>query len=121
MCRHDDRPSARVQIPENLPQVEARLWIEADRRLVQENDIGLVHERPHDHEALLLAARELRHCRFFFFRKPESFQQLVRALSRHGPGDSEISRVELQILDDVEAQISVGALRNHTNPLSHFD
>jgi hypothetical protein len=115
--RHYYGSAARVQVPQNVPEIETRLWIEADRRLIQKDDVRLVHQRSHDHEPLLLAARELRYGRFLFLGQTQPFQQLVRALSGDSSGNSEVRRVELEILEDIEAEISVGALGDHTDAL----
>ena len=40
--RHHDRASLRVQLAQDVPQAEARLRIETDRRLVEEDHARLV-------------------------------------------------------------------------------
>ena len=51
-------PSARKRI-EHVPELAARLRIEARRRLVEKQQIRIADERAGHREALLLAAREL--------------------------------------------------------------
>ena len=58
---HDDEREAAVA-PEPFQQVHdlvAGLLVEVAGRLVGEQHVGLLHERPRDRDALLLAAREL--------------------------------------------------------------
>ncbi len=45
--------------PDDVPQLTARLRVEARRRLVEEQHLGIADERARDGEALLLSAREL--------------------------------------------------------------
>src|SRR5689334_1873768 len=55
--RHDNRPAAIMHIAQNFPESEPCLRIEPDRRLVEEDDVRLVHQCAHDHQPLLLATR----------------------------------------------------------------
>ena len=78
-----------------------------------------MHQGAHDHEALLLPTRHLRHLGARLVGETHSLEQLVRALCRDIERDPEIRRVELQILHHVEAEVGVRALRNHTDGLPH--
>src|SRR4051794_19318088 len=60
IVRGDDygRP-ARVDFPEEVHDLEREVRIEVARRLVGKDQLRVVHERPRDRDALLLAARQL--------------------------------------------------------------
>src|ERR1044072_8430471 len=49
----DQRPPALIEAEEAVPDGGARLWVEARRRLVEQEDVGAVDERPRDREAAL--------------------------------------------------------------------
>ena len=53
-----DRLAQRPQLPEELPQLDPGPRVEARRRLVQEQDLGIVDQRMGQAEALLHAPRE---------------------------------------------------------------
>ena len=56
---HDGQAVLGVEALEDVHDLDARARVEVARRLVGEQDRGIVHERPRDGDALLLAAREL--------------------------------------------------------------
>ncbi len=56
---HDHEPLAR-DLREQIHHLDARLGIEGARGLIGENDLGIIHQRACDGDALHLAARELR-------------------------------------------------------------
>ncbi len=62
VVRHDHDRLAEVgrRLAHELEDLGARLGVEVARRLVREDDSGLVDEGACDRDALLLAARELR-------------------------------------------------------------
>ena len=69
---------------DHVPEVAARLRVEAGRGLVEEHDLGVVHEREGDREALLLAARELPRLRLGLLLEADERQQARRpAFERH--------------------------------------
>src|SRR5664280_1771613 len=74
MSREDDGPALGVERPQDVPQVEARLRIEADRRLVEEERDRVVDERTRDHQALLLPAGELVHLGVAPLPEPEAVE-----------------------------------------------
>ena len=57
--REHDGLALRVQLADDVPQGEAALRVEARRRLVEEQHVGIVHDRPGDHQPLGHAARHL--------------------------------------------------------------
>ena len=57
--RHEDGGPFRVDLAEQVHDLEGEIGIEIARRLVREDERRLVDERPRDRDALLLAARQL--------------------------------------------------------------
>src|SRR4029079_2371837 len=103
----------------HLPQREAGLRIETHGRFVDEDDVGLVNERASDHEALLLPARESVDLLVHLVLHAELLEQGFGASRRFAARESEVGRVEDEILDHVEAAIGIGALRNDANAQSY--
>ncbi len=68
-----------------VPEIEPRLRVETDGRLVEKDHARLVDQRPRDHEALLLAARKLhRPCASARSAMPELLEESPwRARARH--------------------------------------
>ena len=58
-----DRLAVGVQLAEDLPQRDAALRVEAGGRLVEEQHLRPVHDRPRHHQALGHAARQRHHRR----------------------------------------------------------
>ena len=114
--RHDDGPPLRVQLAQNLPQRETRLGIEADRRLVEEDDARIVRQSAGDHEPLLLAAGELVDLRIHLVGDSEPLEQLLPSACGFGAGNPEVGGVEDEILDDAEAAIGIRPLRHDSDP-----
>ncbi len=56
MSRQKDRLSARVVFTHHVPQKQARLRIKARARLVEEQDLGIMHHRASDRQPLQHAA-----------------------------------------------------------------
>ena len=59
--REHDGLALRVELAHDVPQREAALRVEARGRLVEEEHIGIVEDRPGDHQPLGHAARQLGH------------------------------------------------------------
>ncbi len=57
MCRKDDRVIAREPLDQVADLLDL-IWIQTDRRFVQNHDIGVVDDRLSDSDALLVTARE---------------------------------------------------------------
>ena len=116
--RHHDRAPALVQIAQNVPQIESSLRIEAHCRLVEKDDVGLVHQRAHDHQPLLLPARQLSHLGASLVGETEALEQLVRALGRNVERNAEVRGVKLEILEHVQTEVGIRPLWNDTNGLA---
>ena len=86
------------QLPQPLPDDVPRLRIEAGRRLVQENEIGVVDERARERQPALHAARQRLDARIA--RAPEAgeLEQPRNAGADFRVGQAEIAAVDEQIL-----------------------
>src|SRR5262245_37922864 len=89
----------RVDLAEQVHDLERQIGIEVAGRLVGEDDDGIVHERARDRDALLLAARELERKRVHPVLQPHPLEHLERAallLRRRHPQDARHERDVLQ-------------------------
>ena len=59
VARDEDRRAGRSKAPEVRPELDAERGVDADRRLVEEDHLGLVHERAREREPAAHAAGEL--------------------------------------------------------------
>src|SRR5438105_674784 len=59
MRRQQNRPTLLAEVREQGPELPARLRIEARRRFVEKQQVGVAGQRAGDRETLLLAARQL--------------------------------------------------------------
>ena len=75
-------PFGLVQVLDVRPELIAALWIEAKRRLVEEEDLRRVEEAARDFEASLHAARERLHERVLAVPQLEQLEQQLDALDR---------------------------------------
>src|SRR5215210_117436 len=102
----DGHPPA-VKLPDVAPQLVAQLDIYARRRLIQKQDLRVVHERPGEEHAPFHPSRErvgplaTPLCEF------EPLQQLLGPLAGFLPGDAVVSGVEKQRLLDGQELVQV--------------
>ena len=96
--RQHDGLAAGVQARDDLPQADPALRVEAGRRLVEEQDGGVVQQRAGDHQPLREAARERHHGRLCPFGQVEPHEQVVGGGARGGGPHSEEAAVEVQVL-----------------------
>ncbi len=75
--RENDGVALRVEFAHEVPEAVPQLHVHARRRLVQDDDRGLVHERLADQDSPLHAARKSRHFFVRLVRQAELFQQFV--------------------------------------------
>ena len=86
---------------QEVEDVAGRLWVEARRGLVEEEDVGLVAKRLSDHHPALHAPRKLHHDRLALVPQRQALQQLFD-LGRVGrlaeqparEGDGPLDRLE---------------------------
>src|SRR5437879_3002418 len=76
--RHHERPTgAAGEVVEDVQHLAASLEVEVARRLVSEDQQRVVHQRPHDRDALLLAAGEAIGKALGPIREPDQFQEVA--------------------------------------------
>ena len=79
---HDDRATGSIELLEKRHDFFTRLAVEISGGLVGEDDGRVVHERPGDRNALLLAAREFTWLVVEPVAQPDFSQPLVAAALR---------------------------------------
>ena len=96
--RDDQRRAPLLQPVQAVPEEMARLGVKAGRRLVEDDQLGLVDERAGDRQPPLHAARE----RLDLVRWPARRAARTRAARRRAAGDGardvEVAGVHLQVL-----------------------
>src|ERR1051326_7103742 len=82
VMRHDDNgdSSLPVQLLEDRHNFQARPRIQCARRLIRQNNAGIVHQGARDRDALLLAAGKLAGLVFFAAGKSDRVQGFSRSL-----------------------------------------
>ena len=119
MRRHHDRATLRMQVAQNFPESESCLWIETDRRLVEEDDFWLVDECTRNHETLLLSAGQSVDFGVCLVRDTEPLKQFLGATLGSSHGKAKVGRVKNQVLDGRERAIGIGTLRHDADALAH--
>ena len=108
--------SAALQLIQPIPHHVPRLRIEARRRLVEQNQIGLVHERARNRQAPLHAARQRLDLRGGAIGQLDELEQFVRALPGDVPRNIEVPRIHQQVLANRNFHIEVVLLRDDAEP-----
>src|SRR5271169_2138878 len=117
---HQNRMACLVQLTENLQNDLFVRFIEITSRLVGEDDLRLIDQRPRDSHALLFAARELRREMCHALAHADAAQSLLRMLfirhavkilRQHDVFDRIQIRHEVKLLED-EADL-FGAVADH--------
>ncbi len=104
-----DRLPLAVELPEDLPQRQAALRVEAGGRLVQEQHGGAVEDRARDHQPLGHPAGEREHRRLGPLGQLELLEQLVGGARDSRRGDAEQAAVEVEVLP--HRQLAVQGVR----------
>ena len=100
--REDDRLTTAVELADDVPEREAALRVEARGRLVEEQHVGVVHDRPRDHQPLRHAARKLVDGGARPIREPKLLEQLTGSVVRLTRAHPEVAAVEVEVLLDVQ-------------------
>ena len=100
------------QLAQPVPDEMARLRIEAGRRLVEDQELGIVDERPREREAPLHPARQHADSHLLLAAQPGEFEQLRNARGERRAIDVEIAAVDAKVLGDGEIRIEVVDLRH---------
>src|SRR5579871_3626541 len=77
--RQEDRETVLVERTQPAPQLEAQLDVHAGGGLVENEQLGLVNQRPRQRQPALLTARDLRIFEVRVRREPEPLEQHVGA------------------------------------------
>ena len=88
----------RVQLVDDVPQREPALRVEARRGLVEEQHVGLVHDRPRDHQPLRHPARQLVDVGLGPVGEPELLEQLAGLAVCFLRAHAEVTTVEEEVL-----------------------
>src|SRR5215204_2773369 len=108
--RQQDGHPPTIELPDIAPQLVAQLHVYARRRLVQEQHLRVVHERPGEQHAPLHPPRERVRPLPTPLRELETLQKLLGPLSGLLPGNTVVSCVEKQCLLDGQELIQVHLL-----------
>jgi hypothetical protein len=90
-------------------------------RLVEEQHLGLVHQRPGDHQPLRHAARVDVHLVVAAVAQPELLQHPVRPGAPLGARHQVVGGVEDQVLAGGQRPVQVDPLRHHRQPPPRLD
>ena len=112
-----DRLARGVEVAEDLPEADAALRVEARGGLVEEEDGGVVQDRPRDHQALREPARERHHGRLGALGEAELHQQLVGGGPRCGGAHAEEAAVKVQVLPYGQGAVERVGLRHDADQL----
>ena len=115
MRDHDDQPVA-CDLFQKLHDLQAGLAVQRARRLVREDDVGIVDESTRDGDTLHLSAGHLVRFLFRLLLKPHLSQRLHGALSALLLGDACERQAELDILQDVHVRDEIVALKDEAYP-----
>src|SRR4030095_3903901 len=116
MRREQDRLPLREKLSQAVPDQVPRLRIEAGRRLIENEELGIVDERPRERETPLHASRERPDAVAALVRKSRELEQLRDSRAQRRAIDAEITAVDLQVLGDGEVGIEIVALRDDADP-----
>jgi hypothetical protein len=113
----DHHAHARTPHPDRidqLPELPARERIDAGGRLVENKQIGIVHQRAAETDLLLHAARQLAARPFCKRIEPGRRQELVDARTALGGALAEQAAEEIDVVEDAERRVEIAA-----KPLRH--
>ena len=106
-----------MQLADDVPQREPALRVEARGRLVEEQHVGVVHDRPGDHQPLRHAARQLVDVGAGPVGEPELLEQLAGLAVCFARVHAEVATVEEEVLGDVERTVEGVRLRHDADHL----
>ncbi len=103
--RQDEGHPLLLEPIELVPEEVAGLRVEAGRRLVEEEEIGLVHEGSGDRQASLHPARERLHLGVGPIEELDEVEEGVGATPGLGPGKVEVAAVDDEVLPDGQLHV----------------
>lgn len=93
MRREDDSCSAFIEFSEEVIHLSPELYIHARCRLIEDEDIRIVHERTSDHQSALHPTRERTGLTISLFPETESTQVLLSVRRRFTTVDTVVARL----------------------------
>ena len=109
---HEERRAALAQVVEEVPQALALARVDARGRLVEEDELRVVHERAREREALLHAAGQRARLHVLQVEQLDVAEQLVHARVGAGAGDAVDAGEEAEVLLDGEIRVERERLRH---------
>ena len=117
--RQQDREPLRPELLQTLPDLVARLGIEAGRRLVEDEELRPVEKRAGHHQTPDHPAGEVGRPGVFPVVEGHEPQQLPGAPRRLGRGDVEVAGEDLEVLKNGKVRIDVVLLLADADPGLH--
>ncbi len=117
VAAHDERGTGRGKLAEVFPELDAQLWVDAHRRLVEEHHARLVHQRTGQRQAAAHATRQLEHGSV---APVEQVDDLERFLERRPVVRSVEGAEEAHVLPDRQLEIDPVGLGHVTQPAEHL-
>ena len=114
--REQKRHTLPLEAVEPVPDDVTRLRVEAGRRLVEEQHLGLVDERARDRQPALHAARERLDLVVRALRELDEVEELVGARAEVLPGQPEVAAVDDDVLADGQLHVERVLLRHDAEP-----
>ena len=102
-----------MQARELEPHLHAELGVEVGERLVEEEDLGLAHDRAADRDALALAAGELRRLLLQVVLEPQDARGLADLVLDLGLRPPREAQAEGHVLEDGQVRIERVGLEDH--------
>ncbi len=119
--REQDGHAVVAKLADAVPDKQARGGVEACRRLVEEEHLRLVHERPRDHHPLHLTTGEEIDLLVPALREAELSEELVGPRVALARRHAVISGVEQQVLTKRQRPVEVVALGDDREPAAGGD
>jgi hypothetical protein len=90
----------RQELAQAVPDEMPRLRVEARRRLVEDQELGIVDERARERQAPLHAARQRADADFALARQSREFEEVRNARLEHVARQAEVAAVDQEVLAD---------------------
>ena len=121
--RHQNRDSLREKFGEQLPELAPRHGIDAGRRLVEQNDSRLVHQRACERQLLFHPARQLLGETCAELRQLRQLEQAVPAIANGRVAHAEAVNLgeERDVFVDGEIAVQAEPLRQIPERLGHLE
>ena len=112
MRRQQHRLALLQQLLQSLPDEVARLRVEAGGRLVEDEQVGVVHQRARQGEAPLHAARQCADLRLGAAGQAGEVEQMRDARAHRALGQAEVAAIHQQVFRRREVRVEVVHLRH---------